>query len=121
MALILFVDDDPLTLETMARAAHVLGHQAVAAENGEQALERIEQQVFDMIFVDIRLPDINGYDLVKKIVARVPSALTPTLVLSAEPDFKAAQLAQAAGARAYIAKPIRLDDLDALIKQYTGQ
>lgn len=119
MALILFVDDDPLTLETMSRAAQVLGHRALVAGSGTQALEVVGGHSIDLIFVDVRLPDIDGYDLVEKIKAEGSTAGIPILILSADPDIESANKAHAAGARDYIPKPIRLHELEALITSYT--
>ena len=118
MALILFVDDDPLTLETMSRAVQLLGHQALIASTGTEAMRIVEQQRLDLIFVDIRLPDMDGFDLIQRFTHENSTSGVPTLVLSADPDVLSAEKALSAGAREYVSKPVRLQELETLITNY---
>ncbi|NLG74000.1 MAG: response regulator [Chloroflexi bacterium] len=120
MALILFIDDDPLALETMTKAVQVFGHQALNASSGQQGLELAAQQRPDIIFIDMRLPDMDGLTLLKRLKEQPASAGIPILVLSAGPELDAAERVTAAGARAYLCKPIRLQTLIDTIQQYTS-
>ena len=120
MARILFIDDDPMTLETLGKAVEVFGHQSIWATTGGEALQVASEQSPDIIFIDISLPDIDGLSLIEKM-RQVPSlAATPMLVLSASPELDAAELARDAGAQAYLSKPIRLQVLLDTIQQYTA-
>lgn len=120
MARILFVDDDPYTLEILGKAVEVFGHQAVWAKDGREALAIAGEGALDMIFVDLSLPDIDGLDLVVRL-RQIPSlADTPLLVLSANPALDAAELARKAGAQAYLNKPVRLQTLLDTIQNYTS-
>ena len=119
MARILFVDDDPYTLEILGKAVEVFGHKAIWANNGHEALRIASEQLPDMVFVDMSLPDIDGLALISRL-RQVPSLLnTPLLVLSASPELDAAELARKAGAQAYLNKPIRLQTLLDAIQTYT--
>jgi len=120
MARILFVDDDPHTLEILGKAVEVFGHQAIWASDGQAALRIASEQSPDIIFVDMSLPDIDGLALLAKLHQTPGLTDTPLLVLSASPELDVAELAQKAGARAYLNKPIRLQTLLDTIQTYTG-
>lgn len=121
MARILFVDDDPFTLETLTQAVEVFGHQALLADNGKTGLNLAVEQSPDLIFTDMRLPDMDGLTFVQKLQNHPQTAPIPVLVLSASPVLDAVEMAKAAGARDYINKPIRLQALLDIIQKYTTQ
>ena len=117
MARILFVDDDPYTLETLTKAVELFGHEAVLAGSGEEALKLITADKPDMIFIDLMLPGMNGLDLVSQIHTAPQFAQIPIFVLSAGPEKDHWQQAKSAGARAYLNKPIRLQTLLDVIQE----
>ena len=120
MARILFVDDDPYTLETLTKAVQIFGHQALIAGNGEQALALALQELPDLIMTDMRLPDMDGLSLVKRIKQEPLLAQIPVVMLSASPEIDVAEIAQSAGAKAFVNKPIRLQALLDVIARYTS-
>jgi CheY-like chemotaxis protein len=122
MARILFIDDDPFTLETLSKAAEVLGHQATTAASGREAFAIIESNsdLPDLIFTDMRLPDVNGADLVETLRSRPETAQIPMYILSASPIEDALERANAAGAMGYLDKPIRLNTLLQIIDKHTS-
>jgi CheY-like chemotaxis protein len=120
MARILFVDDDPLTLETLKRSAEIFGHEAILASSGEQALTLIGDQPPDLILTDMMLPDTDGLSLVKDLKSNPSAVEIPVVMLSASPEIDARQAALEAGAEEFLAKPIRLQTLQDVIDQYTG-
>lgn len=121
MALILFVDDDLYTRETLSRAAEVLGHRALVADSCEAALSLVRENPPDLIFTDMRLTDVNGLSLVQRLKSLESTANIPVIVLSASPEMGSVEEAQAAGALAYLNKPIRLHTLQEVIRAYTGE
>ncbi len=120
MARILFVDDDPYTLQTLGKAVEVFGHQPLWATNGQEAMQAASQQAPDIIFLDMSLPDIGGIELIGKLREVDSLADTPILVLSASPELDAAELVLKAGAQAYLNKPIRLQTLLDTIQHHTS-
>jgi CheY-like chemotaxis protein len=120
MARILFVDDDPFTLETLTKAVQIFGHTAMLAANGEQALTLARQEVPDLIMTDMRLPDMDGLTLVKCLKQEPFLAKIPVVMLSASPEIDVAEIAQSAGAEAFVNKPIRLQALLDVIGRYTS-
>jgi CheY-like chemotaxis protein len=120
MARILFVDDDPLTLETLKRSAELFGHEAILASSGEQAQTLINELLPDLILTDMMLPDMDGLSLVKDLKLIPSVAQIPVVMLSASPEIDASQVAVDAGAEEFLAKPIRLQTLQEVIERYTG-
>jgi CheY-like chemotaxis protein len=118
MARILFIDDDPLTLETLSKAVEVFGHQALHAHTAKEGLTLARQQSPDLIFTDLRLPDMEGLVLVERLHSDPLTAAIPVLVLSASPELDQVERAQAVGAQGYISKPIRLQTLLDMIQKH---
>lgn len=121
MARILFVDDDPLTLETLKKSVSLIGHEALLASSGQAAQSTAQAQLPDLILTDMHLADMGGLELVAKLKGDPQTAHIPVVVLSASAEADARELTQAAGAEAFIPKPIRLQVLQDLIDRYTGQ
>ena len=120
MARILFVDDDPLTLETYSTIISYFGHDVLLASNGAQALQVAVQDLPDLLVLDMNMPDMHGFDLLRKLRKNPVTAHLPAIMVSASPDAFA-DSAIAAGAQEFRSKPVRPDDLLALIEQYTAQ
>lgn len=120
MARILFVDDDPYTLAILKKAAEIYGHQAILANTGQEALQIASEQSPQMIFIDMKLADMDGLVLVRRLSSDPVTSATPIVVLSAGQELDVAAQAQEAGASAYLHKPVRLQTLHNIICQYTS-
>jgi CheY-like chemotaxis protein len=114
MALVLVVDDEPLTLELMSTFLRFIGHEAMEALTSRQALEQVRQQTPDAILLDIMLPDINGVELCRQLRADPATAGVPIIMISAiaPPQMRESM---EAGANAYLTKPITLQTLKAAL------
>lgn len=121
MARILFVDDDPLTLETLKRSVELFGHEAILATSGKQAETIIADHRPDLILTDMRLPDMDGLSLVKTIKETPSVADIPIVVLSASPEVDVGEISLAAGAEEFLTKPVRLETLQDVIRRYAGK
>jgi CheY-like chemotaxis protein len=120
MARILFVDDDPMTLEILKRSIELFGHQAILASSGEQAQKLVNEQIPDLIMTDMNIPDMDGISLVKQFKQDPKTAQIPVVVLSASPEIDAGEISLAAGAEEFLTKPVRLDELQSVIDRYTS-
>ncbi len=88
------------------------------AETGEEALEFIQNNVYNIIFLDVMLPGIDGFEVCKKIKANKTSKNTPVVMLTGK-DGKMAQIkGKMAGADEYLTKPVDQEQLKEVIKQY---
>jgi len=121
MACILFIDDDPFTLEMLSKAVEVLGHDSIIANSGQEAIKILEERTPDLIFTDMRLPDTDGASLIGQLRSLEHVAQIPIFVLSANPAIDADELVKAAGAQAYLDKPIRLQTLMDIIHAYISE
>ena len=120
MAQVFFVDDDPITLRILGKAAQLLGHQPVLLETGQAVLDQASQQKPDLIMMDMMMPDMGGLDVLAHLRADPALAKIPVVILSAGAALDDGDRAKAAGAQEYIAKPVSLNILLATIKRYTG-
>ncbi len=86
MATILVVEDEPNVRKLVAVNLIQRGHQVLEAENGQQALEQLNDQKPALMVLDIKLPDITGWDILDRITT-APSLFTnlPVLVMTASP------------------------------------
>lgn len=120
MARILFVDDDPYTLETLTKSVQMFGHHALLANSGTEALEQAATQSPDLIMTDMMLPDMDGLELLNFLNNNAVTAKIPVVMLSASPEIDLAEICQAAGAETFLNKPVRLQTLIDVIQQYTS-
>lgn len=120
MAKILFVDDDPITLELMGRAASLLGHEPILAKSGEQAIQTALNDPPGLIFMDMMMPDLGGIEVLKLLHQNAKTSEIPVVILSAGASLDDAILSEKAGAREYLSKPVPLQVLMDTIKKYSS-
>lgn len=121
MARLLFVDDDPFTLETLTKAAQLLGHEPLVAGTGQRAVALATKEIPDLIFTDVQLPDTDGFSLVHRLKEQAATNHIPMFILSASPAVDALECADIVGAEGYLNKPIRLQTLMDIIAKYIAE
>lgn len=118
---ILFIDDDRDALETYIKAVSLADHYAVVAASAAEALQAIQDEYFDLIFVDLNLPGISGLQLIEKLTADELVPSTPIIVLSALPEDQLLDEVIQAGAQLFLGKPVSLSDLLDVIAKFNGE
>ena len=113
MARILIVDDDAALRQAIATTLHDLGHQAHQSADGEAALAWLSAQTPDAVLLDLRMPGMNGMEVLRRIRAD-PNA-PPVAVLTAVPTSDNTIEAMRLGAADHLAKPIGREGLRALL------
>jgi DNA-binding NtrC family response regulator len=113
MPTILIVDDDAALRDGLAEALADMGHTPLQAPDGETALALVAQRRIDAILLDLRLPGMDGLEVLRRLRAR-PDA-PPTAVLTAVPTAANTIEAMRLGAVDHLAKPIGRDGLAALV------
>ena len=104
---VLVADDQPANRLVLQRLLERAGHAVVFAEDGEQALERLEDEPIDAAIVDLHMPVLGGLDVIKQArVMQAGGARTPIVVLSADATVDAVRDAENAGAFAFLTKPV---------------
>ena len=101
---ILIIDDEPNLRKSLALILQRAGYSVSTAENAEQVHQYLEAGAFDLVFLDLKMPDVNGIDLLPQIHAHYPDM--PVLILTAHATLESAIDAVRRGARDYLLKPI---------------
>lgn len=115
MANILVVDDEPDFLEQMPAILSRWGHRAFTAADGFQALEIFERESIDLILSDVRMPNMDGIQLLHKI--QDIDKRCPLILLTGYPADETAIQAMHSGAEDYLVKPINYDELRVRIEK----
>jgi CheY-like chemotaxis protein len=115
---ILVVDDEPAWLKSTARVLRGEGYQVKEAKSGAEALAVLVRFRPDLIVSDLRMPDMNGFDLLDKIKKLPKISATPVVFFSAIDDFHAKKVANELGATACLPKPYDQRDVISILKQY---
>ncbi len=102
---ILIIDDELILRQTLARILQSAGFEVTTAENGEQGLAFLETTIFDLIYLDIRMPGLTGPEVLKLVHASHPTI--PVVLFTAQPDINSAVDALRSGATDYLLKPLR--------------
>ena len=113
MYTILIVDDEANLLEVLAVALENMGYGTVTAETAEEALAVLEEREVHLVLSDLRLPGLNGRELMEKVKAANPDL--PVVIMTAYASLKEAVEIIKEGAFDYTVKPFELDALEATI------
>lgn len=115
MATVLIVDDEDVLLEMIVALVEELGHDALSATNGAEALAVLQQRAAlpALILSDVMMPRMSGTDLVRIVKADARLQAVPVILMSA-----AVRLRENTLADAFVHKPFDLDMLTSLIEQY---
>ena len=107
---ILVVDDEPPLREILQRGLTQMGGFSVeVAQNGLEAIEKIEKEIFDLVLSDLKMPEMDGMELLKMIKGTRPEM--PVIMMTAYGSIDTAVEAMKIGANDYITKPVDLRDL----------
>jgi CheY-like chemotaxis protein len=114
---ILIIDDEESTRLLLARmVSRDLKSEVQLAGTSVQALRLAESYVYDAILLDLMMPGMDGFELLRRIREATPNAATPIVVVSILSDDASAQRALVLGANAYHVKPVRRAELLSAIK-----
>lgn len=111
---ILIIDDETYLLEKLQSLLTSEHYTVMTATDGNQGLEKIFSETYDLILLDIMLPGINGLDILKEI--REAGIETPVLMLTAKGDIEDKVLGLNLGADDYLAKPFSTAELMARVR-----
>ncbi len=115
MKSILIIDDDPLIRKTLSSHLSSRNFEVHLAEEGEQGLAKYAECLPDLVFLDIRLPDIDGLEALRKIKIRNKNACV--VIMTAYDDMKTTVEAIKSGAYEYLVKPLDFVELDLTVEK----
>jgi len=117
---ILLAEDNAVNQRLACRILTKKGHEVVTAGNGREALQALDRQTFDLILMDIQMPELDGLEAAAAIrdKERGTKAHIPIIAMTAYAMKGDQDLCLAAGMDGYIAKPVRADDLLKIVGKY---
>ena len=116
---VLLVDDEQELVETLAERLKIRGIEARWATTGEEALERIDRENFDLAVLDVKIPGINGINLRKKMKEKYPEMKFIFMTGHGSQDDFAAGSAET-GVDYYLLKPVTIDELIKKMNELTN-
>ena len=101
---VLVVDDDPVVRKSFDRVLSSKGYAVITAENGEEALRKLNEEKYDLVYTDIRMPGMSGLEVAEQVKARKP--WTPVVIITGYGTDAAQARAKAAGVSGFVHKPL---------------
>jgi two-component system response regulator MtrA len=120
VARVLVVDDEPDVLLLCRLNLEQRGHEVVEAPNGQAALELASERTPDIVILDLMLPGIDGYDVLRALRADPATADVRVLVLTAKSLRADRERSHDLGASAFLTKPFLPDELVATVDRVLG-
>ncbi len=117
MARILIAEDERDIRDLITFTLRFAGHEVIAAANGEEALQKAEEEIPDLIMMDVRMPKMTGYEACRQMKELDSLKDVPVIFLSAKGQESEVQAGIDAGAEAYILKPFAPDQLSTRVSE----
>lgn len=114
---VLVVDDDPAIRQYITDALEESGYRVRAASDGGSALAAVERSRPDLILLDVRMPGINGWDVLNELRSAA-GPHCPIVIMTGQ--YEGQDQALGSGAQGYLAKPFELDDLLESVDLHVG-
>ncbi len=118
---LLLIDDDPNLVLLVKDYLEYQGYTVMTAENGQEALQVLEQAQPDLIICDVMMPEMDGYAFVKHIRSNPTTSWMPVLFLSAKGQSQDRIKGLSTGADVYMVKPFEAEELSAQIEASLNQ
>ena len=117
---ILYIEDNPDNTTLVRRALESRGYKLLSSANGVKGVAMAEAEEIDLILLDINLPDIDGYEVARRLRASAKSELTtvPIIAVTANALKGDAEKALNAGCDVYMSKPINIRELWARVEGF---
>lgn len=115
---ILIIDDNSMNRDLLRQWLEPRGYRVEEATGGRQGLEFIAEQAYDLVLLDLRMPDLSGIELLKALKEQARLPQLPVVILSASDELKDVASCIAHGAIDYLVKPINLAILAVRIRSY---
>ena len=112
---VLVVDDDPFALRSIAKVLGGESYQVMTAASGSEALELLKQDSFDLVLTDLKMPEVDGLEVLRRTREIAPQAVV--LILTGYASVESAIEALREGAYDYLVKPCSADELKLKIER----
>jgi signal transduction histidine kinase/HPt (histidine-containing phosphotransfer) domain-containing protein len=116
---LLLADDNPINQKVGQSVLHKLGYQADLANNGLEALRAVQRKKYDIVFLDVQMPEMDGLETARQICRTLPPETRPFIIAMTGNAFSGdREKCLAAGMHDYICKPVRIADLQSAIERW---
>ncbi len=116
---IMIVDDERIVRESFRHWFAKTGHAVATAASGTEALDQLENEAYDLLFVDIKMPGMSGLELLDRVRADFPD--TTVVIITAYGSIESAVRAMKAGASDYLLKPFQPEQLNLVMEKIDQQ
>ena len=116
---VLVVDDDPVVGKSFNRVLSQKGYVVVTAQDGREALSKLQDGDYDVVFTDIRMPGMDGLELAEQVKAR--KSWTPVVIVTGFGSQANEARAKAAGVTAFLHKPLTPEQIEESARQAMAQ
>jgi CheY-like chemotaxis protein len=119
---VLLAEDNAVNQKVALRFLERLGYRADAVANGLEAITTLENRRYDLVLMDVQMPEMDGYEATRQIRARLPANRQPKIIaLTANAMQGDREMAFAAGMDDYISKPVKMHEIAAAIRRHFGK
>jgi two-component system, chemotaxis family, chemotaxis protein CheY len=117
---LLFVDDSASMRQVVGMAIKAAGYEVTTAVDGIDGLQKLKASRFDAIITDLNMPNMNGIELIKAAKLEPNNRFAPIVMLTTESSNELKQQGRAAGAKAWVVKPFKAEQLLGVISKLVG-
>ncbi len=110
------VDDDERVRKLLEAFLIPMGYQVISAANGEEALKKIAEEYPDLVLLDVMMPGMDGFEVLKELKSNEKTRLIPVVMVTALDDLSARVKALELGADDFLTKPVEVTELRARVK-----
>jgi CheY-like chemotaxis protein/HPt (histidine-containing phosphotransfer) domain-containing protein len=116
---LLLADDNPINQKVGLSVLNKLGYRADIANNGLEVLQALEQKAYDILFLDVQMPEMDGLEAARQICLRWPAEKRPRIIaMTGNALMGDREKCLQAGMDDYISKPVRIGDLQAALERW---
>jgi CheY-like chemotaxis protein/HPt (histidine-containing phosphotransfer) domain-containing protein len=118
---VLLADDNPINQKVGVSVLQKLGYRADIANNGLEVLQALEQKAYDVLFLDVQMPEMDGLEAARRIGQRWPAEKRPRIIaMTGNALIGDREKCLEAGMDDYITKPIRIADLQSALERWAN-
>jgi len=111
---ILYIDDEPVNLKLFEAALVPEGYEVIKTKNGKEALEIIKEQGVDIVFLDVMMPEMDGYEICRRLKANPLTQHIPIVMVTALTDKASRIKGLEVGANDFMTKPV--DNIELMVR-----
>jgi CheY-like chemotaxis protein len=116
---LLLADDNPINQKVGSSVLHKLGYRADLANNGLEVLKALEQKVYDLVFLDVQMPEMDGLEAARQICQRWSPERRPAIIaMTGNALMGDREKCLAAGMDDYISKPVRVAEIQSALERW---